>query len=568
MAIDFRPHSKIDFRPRSERAQKATREFEVASAEAKRIASPFGQLKEFGKEIGEITGFLPTGRRIAAGIAPAIIPKEELPEVVEELVGGVSKPRRVGGIGQLLQKTGVSEDISEGIDIAFDLPLISLGLSKTIAKPLAKKAPSVLAKPITDFGPEGLQRIFGKEISLPTERIKTVLNKIRPSNLIGKTQNYLSRANTADNVETSIERLAKTTELKNKTGTRILIKDETPEPVKIEIRKAGFTEEGRYSPLKAYDEFYDQELKFKKDIKEDTAIGKVGERIGDSYERVIKQRTETGARMRKEIEKIGATKVDVSDSFVKLEEELKANGLTYDAKKGIVDRTKISKVTDEDRDLIQEYVANLNDLGANPQAAELDAFLSRMPKELDVAKRKRNIVQVTNGERIIKNNLRALREAFNPKNNKKFAAYFGLRQDYASLSNFLDEGSGFLGGKSQAGDFVKDASVAKSAVQSILNQGKKDWLLKLEDLTGYQALDESVLALQAMKDAGNFRGESLLKLLTEQQGLPTSPRKITERVTKAGLEFLGQQFIGTPRDQTRRTIIEIMQKGQRIPSVF
>src|SRR3990167_5482809 len=101
MAIDFRPHSKIDFRPRSERAQKATREFEVASAEAKRIASPFGQLKEFGKEIGEITGFLPTGRRIGGEIAQEKTQKEELQEGGEEFVGGVRKQRRVGGIGQL-----------------------------------------------------------------------------------------------------------------------------------------------------------------------------------------------------------------------------------------------------------------------------------------------------------------------------------------------------------------------------------------------------------------------------------------------------------------------------------
>src|SRR3990167_3177481 len=315
MAIDFRPHSKIDFRPRSERAQKATREFEVASAEAKRIASPFGQLKEFGKEIGEITGFLPTGRRIAAGIAPAIIPKEELPEVVEELVGGVSKPRRVGGIGQLLQKTGVSEDISEGIDIAFDLPLISLGLSKTIAKPLAKKAPSVLAKPITDFGPEGLQRIFGKEISLPTERIKTVLNKIRPSNLIGKTQNYLSRSNTADNVETSIERLADTTEFADKSGNKLFVTDETPDLIKVELKKKGYTSENKYDPLRKYDDFYEQELKFKKDVKQDTAISKVGGRIGNTYDRVIQQRTETGKRMGEELKEVGGIRANITNSF-------------------------------------------------------------------------------------------------------------------------------------------------------------------------------------------------------------------------------------------------------------
>ena len=473
----------------------------------------------------------------------------------------------MGVVGEAIKKRGIPEDIAEGIDIALDLPFISLGLSRTIAKQIAGKSAGVLAKPLTESVPKGIKSFLEKDISTKTVgKVSDVLNKLRPSNLIGKTKNYLTRSNTADNVETSIERLTNTTELSNKSGEKLFVTNETPELVKVEIKKSGYTQESKYNPLRAYDDFYEQEVRFKKDIKQDTAISKVGEQIGDSYDRVIKQRTETGKRMGEELKKIGNIRTDIAASFENFEKELADNGLAYDIDSKSLKRTRTSKVTSEDRDLIQDYVEELNKLGSELTVAELDAFLSRIPKELDVFKRAKNITSVTNGERIIKSHLRELREVFNPKKDKRFTNYYAFRKDYAALSDFLDEGARFLGGKSQSGDYVKDASIAKSAVQSILNQGKKDWLLKLEELTGYPVLDESVLALQAMKDAGNFRGRSLLELLTEQQGVPTSAGGLTQKALQSGVDFLGRRFVGSSRDQTRRVIMEIMQGGEKIPS--
>ena len=355
----------------------------------------------------------------------------------------------------------------------------------------------------------------------------------RPSEIIGKTQNYLSRKNVGENFDTSIRRIS---------------------------------EKG--DPLAKYDEFYKQEQAYKNDAKQDMAINKVGERIGEAYDQVIKQRQEVGKKMGAEIEKIGGKKTDISESLKNFEAELKKQGLEYNTtlpRQG----NRTSKMSTQDTQLINEYLRDLNKLGSNPTVAELDAFLSRVPREIDAFNSTNNVTKVTNGERIITNHLKKLRENLSPEKDPSFAEYYEARKDYHELSDFLDEGSRFLGGKSQAGDYVKDASLAKSAVQSVLENGKKDWLLKLEDLTGYQAIDDSVLALQAMKDAGNFKGRSLLDLLSEGQEIPTSIKGIKDKVLEKAFEVGADKFVGTPAEQTRRVIMERMQQGKtEVPTQF
>src|SRR3990167_8234353 len=136
-------------------------EAQAKEAEFQRISSPTGQLKEFGKEIGEVTGFSPTGRRIAAAIAPFTESEEDFANVVEELVGGVRGERKMGTLGKTLQGLGAPENLDEGVDIAIDLPLISLGLSRNIAKTISEQAGKtgvealkLLDKPISEFLPD------------------------------------------------------------------------------------------------------------------------------------------------------------------------------------------------------------------------------------------------------------------------------------------------------------------------------------------------------------------------------------------------------------------------------
>lgn len=357
---------------------------------------------------------------------------------------------------------------------------------------------------------------------------------IRPSEMIGKTKNYLSRQNVGENFDTSIDRLS-----------------------------------SKGDPLAQYDEFFDQERKFKSDIKQDTAIGVVGSRIGDNFEKVVKQRQDVGKTLGAEVEKIGGRKTDITTSFGALEKELYDQGLSYDGGARKLIPSKTSKVSSQDRDLLEEYVRDFNKLGSNPTVAELDAFLSRTPRELDVFKNKNNVTKTTNGERIVKAHLRTLREEVSAKKDPVFEGYDSAKKDYEALSNFLDEGITFLGRKTSSGDYARDASISKSAVQSVLNSGKKDWLLKLEDLTEYPALDESVLALQAMKDAGNFRGKSLLEILNQGSDIPSSAKGFLMKGIEKGVDFAADRFVGTEAEQTRRVIMERLRKGQETtPSDF
>lgn len=321
-------------------------------------------------------------------------------------------------------------------------------------------------------------------------------------------------------------------------------------------------------PLARYDEHVTMAQNALKDAKADTPLGQVGSSIGNAFDKVVQQRRDAGGKMAAELEKIGEKPTDISEGITNFNGELSKNGVALDAETGEMMRSKTSKLTESDKSLLGSYASDLHSLGPNPTIAELDAFLSRAPEELKVYKAKNNITGVTNGERIIKNNLTQLRSQFDPVKTKKgyLKDYAGARKQYADLSKFLDEGIPFLGKKMSSGDYAKDASIAKSSVQSVLNGGKKDWLLQLEALTGYPAIDDATLAVQAMKDAGDYRGASLLESLTKgatQGDLPHVPTTGTGIINAAIGKMLtggAQKFTGTPVEQTRRYLQSLRKK--------
>lgn len=508
----------------------------AAGAAAGAAFSPIGRAAE-----AVIPGTGPLSRTAQGALAGAVL-------------GGPMGAAVGGGMGlafsgyeaakkMLLSHPKIAEIAAANPDIEKDLDnILTIGLSsigQRAAKGTAPKGqPDIMSIPIRQVPGRVKANIaaFG-EIPGAVARAAITAKDIgtgKVSEIIGNAQNYVARKNAPENLAASVDRLA-TTVTKDKKGQTI-----------------------RRDPLKTYDEFYDQEQKFKTDAKQDTAISVVGERMGDAYESVVRMRRAAGAKMSDEMKIAGDKKVDISNGFTTIEGELANSGLRYDAETGTLFRTKTSKVTTQDRRIVQKYFDELSQLGTNPTAAELDAFLSRIPAELDVYKQKNNITSVTNGERIVKQNLQELGKSLTPETDPAFAGYAQAKKDYATLSGFLDEGASYLGKKTQSGDYAKDASMAKSAVQSVLNNGKKDWMLKLEDLTGYPALDEAVLAIQAMKDAGNFRGNSLLELLTpkEAPSVPTSKGQIIMRAANKAVEVAERKMSGTPREQTRRFMTE------------
>lgn len=303
-------------------------------------------------------------------------------------------------------------------------------------------------------------------------------------------------------------------------------------------------------PLTAYENYLTQSKKAITDIKADPAIASVGESIGDAFKQVVTNRRAVGKTMADELKKVADVKTDILPTVDTFVADLGQEGLVYDrVARKIVQEAGQTKMTADDLALLERYGVELQKLGSKPTVGELDAFMSRLPKEIDIYKSGKNITGSTNAERIIKKSLSDLREQFSPSINPAFETYYNARKEYAKLSDFIEEGSGFLGKLTQSGDFAKDASLAKSSVQSILNQGKKDWLNKLEELTGYPALDDSVLALQAMKDAGDFRGLSLLEELSK--GAPTSAVGFSQKVIDYAMAKVGRVVGGTPEEQTR-----------------
>lgn len=316
------------------------------------------------------------------------------------------------------------------------------------------------------------------------------------------------------------------------------------------------------TPSTKYESFLEQEKKAKGDVKADSALSTVGERIGDSFEQVVEKRRGAGERMGSELEKIGQEKVDVKPGVDSFKLNVAKEGLLYDSESGGFTAKGQTKMTATDRTILNDFANEIDKLGdGEVTVKDLDAFVSRVSKDLDLYKSKNNIIGTTNAERIIKNTLNDFKSNFD-----QFEDYSGARKEYADLSGFLEEGQSYLGKKTQAGDFAKDASIAKSSVQSLLNSGKKDWLARLEDLTGYSALDDSVLALQAMKDMGNPKGASLLQLISEGD-IPTTQTGVIMKILDKAAEVARKKIMGTPEEQTR-AFLKSIEENPKVPKIL
>jgi len=113
--------------------------------------------KRVAKELPQVAERTMYGRlpeKIAAGIAPYVVPKEELPSVVEQLVGGVTTP--------------APPKWKEFLETAGELPALTGGLERTIAAPLERaaveKGAGVLARPLTTFLPKTVSGILTRPL--------------------------------------------------------------------------------------------------------------------------------------------------------------------------------------------------------------------------------------------------------------------------------------------------------------------------------------------------------------------------------------------------------------------
>lgn len=314
--------------------------------------------------------------------------------------------------------------------------------------------------------------------------------------------------------------------------------------------KQGIGNSSIKDPASLHEQYYNQEQKALSDTKQDTALGMVGSDAGKAFNTVVKLRQAAGKKMSSELEKFRNVKVPTNAGISSLQKDLLDNGVKYDSVTGEVIPTSESKFSSADLNVMQKYSEELQKLGSSPTAKQLDAFIGKIPNEIKALKSTAKIDFDTNAERIVGNNLNKLRSSLK---GAATPAYRDARTTYAGLSKTIDNGARLFGRITESGDFQNDASLVKSSVQSALNGGKKDFLLKLEKLTGEPIIDKATLALQAMKDAGDYRGESLLQLLSEgDTKIPTSPHSLLDKMTKGAINLGKHAVVGSKFDQTQR----------------
>ena len=352
-------------------------------------------------------------------------------------------------------------------------------------------------------------------------------------------------------------------DLKNRTQLLIAKKNVNPQ---LEASSKRLFLDGTKSledPIATYDKYLAQSKKALTDIKVDPAISEVGTKMGDAFNQVIKQRSAVGKILGEELKANGKVKINIAEPKTALLTELKDSGLSYNPRTNSLTSFQGSKFVPQEVQMLDGFVKGVQALGENPTVAQVDSFITKTRSALAFTKGESGVIGTTNAERIINGGIAKLKESLNPQinGNQALARYWDANNTYSDLSNFVDEGSTFLGKKTLSGDFAKDASVAKSSVQSILNQGKKDFMVKLEELTGYPAIDDSVLALQAMKDAGDFRGLSLLQSMSES-GVPTSKAGFTQKILDAAMKKGGEVIAGTPEEQTRAFLQDLLKNDQ------
>lgn len=507
------------------------------------IPQSIDQFKEGFKQVkeGVSTGNIQqVGRgalnEAAGGLRAVFSPIEAATKIVaqvpgiHEVLGGVENA--VNFVGD---KIGDSKKLQQFMQ---DNPNADEVFSNALAVALsvtgAKKAPEI-------------RTAINDTIDMVTSKSSKIPPTTPPPGATPKTGPMIQEGSMASNV------VNKATSLKKDLQLKVAKKNVNPQ--------LGSSAERLKSPIESYDNYYEKAKKSVIDIKTDKPIADIGTNIGNAFESVVKERSNVGKILGDELKANGSIKLNISEPKTNLFTELKNSGLSYNPKTNKLTSFQGTKFVPEEIAMLQEFVDGVNKLGTTPTVKQIDNFLTQTRTNLKFTKGKTGVIGTTNAERIINGGVAKLKETLNPKvnGNKSLSKYWEANKKYSDLSDFVEEGTPLLGKKTSSGDYAKDVGVAKSSVTSILNQGKKDFLTKLENLTGYQALDDTVLALQAMSDAGIAEGTTLLKAISEGS-VPVSKLGWFSKVLNYGLDKAGNALVGDANQQTKAFLQSLSDK--------
>lgn len=276
-----------------------------------------------------------------------------------------------------------------------------------------------------------------------------------------------------------------------------------------------------------YNKYLNMEKGAQQSIHNNEALTDVGKEIGNAYNQVAKTRQSVGKQMGDILNKIGDEPVNVTDKINEFKDNISKN---------------IGSFTESEKRDFEKLLQE----GVPDTVKALTDYVQKIRNTFNELKSQRGVTEITNADRILSNYINGLSENINTQHPELGS----IRDEYARLSGILKDGDKIVGKKTSNGEYRAVTSSAKSALTSLLNNGKKQFLEDLSNETGNPLLDKGLVAAQAMLDMGNKKGESLISSLFGE-GVP-SKTSLVGKTIDAAYNILKEKAIGTKPEITSK----------------
>jgi hypothetical protein len=291
------------------------------------------------------------------------------------------------------------------------------------------------------------------------------------------------------------------------------------------------------STERSLDKFTEQAKKFAKDrsVSGGSPIEIVGRRVDKALDFADKKRQVVGKKMGEIEDSLGGEVVEVGDNTFKVFTEAVdfANNPTYG-------------MTTQNAGVVKKLVQDFDALEKKGlTVAERNKFIRSWDQYLRDAKDPfGNFKENATVNTKIQNAIRSLKTETVDAVAAKNKTYRDLRARYSVYKKLDEIGDSLLGKDGALGERIKGSSIIKRAIQSNSDAGSRQFLIKLRELTGYDAIKEGDIALTAMENVGDYQGLSLLNILKEGK---------TGVVNKA-LEFIRNKTVGNNEERVKKYI--------------
>lgn len=262
---------------------------------------------------------------------------------------------------------------------------------------------------------------------------------------------------------------------------------------------------------KNLNDFTKQAELFKKDrsVKDGSPVEIVGKRTDQALEIADKKRQAVGKQMGEIEQKYLTTQLPVGDKTLEKFTEVIKN----------FENPKYG-VTTQDAPVVRKLISDFDQLEkAGGTVGERLEFIRAWEQHLNDAKDAfGNFKENKTVNTRLQNAIRDLKTETVDLISEVDPTYKALRKDYAIHSKLQEIGDQLLGKDGAFGDRIKGAATVKRAIQSNSDAGARQFLTKLKEITGYDAIKEGDIALTAMENVGDYQGLSLLNILNEGKG--------------------------------------------------